>query len=76
MLDLRADDVALGGFGPERRGDGGVIALRCAGGEDDIERMRPYQFGHLLACRLDEGKNRSFAGAQDENMKARLHLSA
>ena len=37
----------------ERGGNGSVVALSRAGGEDDVQSVRPNQFRHLLARRLD-----------------------
>jgi hypothetical protein len=69
MFNLTSDDVPLAGVGPERCRNGCVIALCCARCEHNIHRVRTDQLGHLLARRGDEGKNRSFAGAQDDTFK-------
>ncbi len=41
MLHAGRDDVPLIGIGLERGGDGGIVALCRARGEDDIPRVRP-----------------------------------
>ena len=45
--------MALGGVSLERGGDGRIVALGGARGEDDIQRMRPDQPGYLLARGFD-----------------------
>ena len=53
MFHLGRDDMAFSGVGLERGGNGGIVAFRPTRAEDDIHRVRPNQFGNLLARRLD-----------------------
>ena len=53
MFHAGGDEMALFRLGLDGRPDGGVVALRPAGGKDDFVRVCAQQTGHLLAGCFD-----------------------
>ena len=53
MFHLGRDNVPFGRICLQRGGDGGVVTLRRARGENHIHRVRANQLRHLFARRLD-----------------------